>query len=246
ASLDIAPDAAERFFPRLPMTATHRRLADEFLTHAGINADHKIVVLNLGASVPQNRWPAERFAILANNLLAADDEIRIVVTGATQDAHLLERFEAQLALTYGEKRKKSVPGAMVNAVGTTLSGNAWPGRVLTAVGRIDLLQLAAVAERASAFVTADTGPMHIAAAAGAPVLALFGPANAAGTGPVHKPGNAPIHVLDARDVTGHWPAPMEALEVGAVESEVLRLICDAASWRKTGGVAPSFFVEPGI
>ena len=37
--------------------------------------------------------------------------------------------------------------------------------------------------RASLFVTGDTGPMHIAAAVGTPIVALFGPADPLKTGP---------------------------------------------------------------
>ncbi len=40
---------------------------------------------------------------------------------------------------------------------------------------VDLVVLAAVLERLSLFITGDTGPMHLAAAVGTPVLAIFGP-----------------------------------------------------------------------
>jgi len=40
---------------------------------------------------------------------------------------------------------------------------------------VDLVTLAAVLERLSLFITGDTGPMHLAAAVGTPVLAIFGP-----------------------------------------------------------------------
>jgi len=46
-------------------------------------------------------------------------------------------------------------------------------RVRSAVSRTDLFQVAALAERAAFAVGNDTGPMHIAAAAGAPCVVLF-------------------------------------------------------------------------
>jgi ADP-heptose:LPS heptosyltransferase len=46
-------------------------------------------------------------------------------------------------------------------------------------GAIDLVTLAAVLERLDVFVTGDTGPMHLAAAVGTPVVAVFGPSDAA-------------------------------------------------------------------
>jgi ADP-heptose:LPS heptosyltransferase len=46
-----------------------------------------------------------------------------------------------------------------------------------------LKQLAALFERASAVVSTDTGPMHLAVAMGTPVVALFGPTSPGRTGP---------------------------------------------------------------
>lgn len=54
---------------------------------------------------------------------------------------------------------------------------AWPSDVpLTELpADVDLIVLAAVLERLTLFITGDTGPMHLAAAVGTPVLAIFGP-----------------------------------------------------------------------
>jgi len=46
-----------------------------------------------------------------------------------------------------------------------------------------LLELAALAQRARLFVAADTGPLHLACALGAPVVGLFGPTDPARNGP---------------------------------------------------------------
>jgi heptosyltransferase-3 len=51
------------------------------------------------------------------------------------------------------------------------------GKHINLSGKLNLLELAAVSEKAGFFLGVDTAPMHIAAAAGAPVIALFGPSS---------------------------------------------------------------------
>ena len=50
-------------------------------------------------------------------------------------------------------------------------------------GKTSLRQLAALLERAAVVIANDSGPMHIAAALGRPLVALYGPTNAVRTGP---------------------------------------------------------------
>jgi len=50
-------------------------------------------------------------------------------------------------------------------------------------GRTSLRELAALYRRASVVLTTDSGPMHLAAAVGTPVVALFGPTSPERTGP---------------------------------------------------------------
>ena len=50
-------------------------------------------------------------------------------------------------------------------------------------GKTDLLQLAAVLEHCRLLITNDTGTMHVAAAVGTPVVAIFGPTDPKTTGP---------------------------------------------------------------
>ena len=60
------------------------------------------------------------------------------------------------------------------------------GRAVSLAGKTSLKELAAVIRRAKFLVTADSGPMHIAAALNVPVLAVFGPTSPARTGPYGK------------------------------------------------------------
>jgi lipopolysaccharide heptosyltransferase II len=56
-------------------------------------------------------------------------------------------------------------------------------RLVSLVGRLSLKQLVAVLQHVDVMVTVDSGPMHIAAAVGTPVVALFGPTDPRRTGP---------------------------------------------------------------
>ncbi|HEX5498358.1 MAG TPA: glycosyltransferase family 9 protein, partial [Thermomicrobiales bacterium] len=58
------------------------------------------------------------------------------------------------------------------------------------VGRLDLGQLAALLQKAAALIANNTGPVHVAAAVGAPVVVLY-----ALTNPQHAPWRTPHRVL---------------------------------------------------
>jgi lipopolysaccharide heptosyltransferase II len=112
------------------------------------------VLVNLGASKPANRWMPERFGALAR-ALTFEPGVPVCLTGGPDDRSLAR--EARIA-----------------------AGDA---RLSDLVGQTNLRQLVALTRRARLHVGCDTGPMHIAAAVGTPVVALFGPADPARTGP---------------------------------------------------------------
>ena len=111
------------------------------------------VAIGPSARWASKRWPAANFVRLANTVLAGTG-VPCVFVGTKADAGLLDGS--------GE---------------TLLPGNA------AAFGRTTIKGLAALLKRAALMVTNDSGPMHIAAAVGTPVVALFGPTDPARTGP---------------------------------------------------------------
>ncbi|MCX7599599.1 MAG: glycosyltransferase family 9 protein, partial [Armatimonadetes bacterium] len=112
------------------------------------------LVVNPGSAVASKRWPVEHFAEVARRLAATQLAFSIVVTGGGQDR------------TAAEVITRAAGEACVNLAGQT-----------------NLQQLAAVLAASDAMLTGDTGPMHMMAALGKPVVALFGPSNPDLTGP---------------------------------------------------------------
>jgi ADP-heptose:LPS heptosyltransferase len=112
------------------------------------------VVVHPGTSAPARAWAPDRHAALVDALVAAGR--RVVVTGG----------EPERALT-----------ALV--AGATAPEGAAPvdrTRPVTDLGgRLDLAGLAEVLAAADAVVVGNTGPAHLAAAVGTPVVSLFAP-----------------------------------------------------------------------
>ncbi len=112
-----------------------------------------------------------------------------------------ERFAAvadALAVRHG--LPVVVVGSAHDGVGALMS--AAHERHIDLAGQTDVMTLAAILSRTALFVGGDSGVMHLAAAAGAPLLALFGPTDPRAWGPwrPRECGSAPAAVLQ-----GHCP-----------------------------------------
>ena len=105
-------------------------------------------------------WPPARFAEVVRWLVEGRGA-RVVLTGSADDRPLT-RFIARAA---------GVP-------------------CLDLAGQLSLLELAALIGRLNAYLTVDTGPAHMAAALGAPLVTLWGPGIFEQTAPI-SPGNPP-------------------------------------------------------
>ncbi len=85
----------------------------------------------------------------------------------TLSALLLERYpDARIAVSGSPAEAKEYAGLNI------------PGRVLVLDGAYDMGKLAAMFKKMALFITNNTGPMHIAAAVGTKVAAIFGPGDA--------------------------------------------------------------------
>lgn len=113
------------------------------------------VVIGLGATKPANRWLPERFGELAAAIRKELDD-PVCLIGSEADRAASDRAWRVFQSHTG---------------------------ITNLVGKTSLPQLTALLARARLFIGCDTGPMHLAAAAGTPVVALFGPADPRRTGP---------------------------------------------------------------
>jgi heptosyltransferase I len=112
------------------------------------------LVLNLGARWLTKRWPPGHFAEVARRAVA-EFGAGLVAVGSAEDRPLAEELRRQ-----------------IGSLG-----------LLDLSGRTTLLQLAAVARQADLFLSNDTGPLHLAAAAGATVVGIYTCTNPRLTGP---------------------------------------------------------------
>ena len=144
---------AEAVEYRLPVSDTDRRTADNLLGGHPDNSSGPLVAINPMAKWPSKLWEGKRFGQVADRLI---DEwgARVVFTGGPEDRADIEGI---------------------------LAGMSNPA--LNAAGCTSLKELAALYERMQCLITTDTGPMHLAAAADLPVVALFGPTAPWRTGP---------------------------------------------------------------
>ena len=139
---------------RLGVTRDESDAMERRLSSLGIQPGKRILGINPGATYGSaKRWYPDRFAAVAESL-SEEWGASVVLMGSAPERRLSEEIESFM-------RRKPV----------NLSG-------LTTVR-----ELMALLSRCSFLVTNDSGPMHIAAALGVPLVAIFGPTDWRTTSP---------------------------------------------------------------
>jgi lipopolysaccharide heptosyltransferase II len=171
---------------RFRIPQTDYEEVDRLLSRSGVTPETSWVALNVSARWPTKRWPAASFAEVADRLQQEGYGAVVMIGGPDERADV------------------AVVSEMMKAPAVDLSG-------ATTVGL-----LPALLSRASLLITNDSGPMHIAAAVGTPVVAMFGPTSADRTGPYGMShsvltGNVPCRPCFSR--TCHNTLPLECLKL---------------------------------
>lgn len=189
--------------PRLVVPRGFDRAAEEFLRDRGLPT-RGYLLLHPGTSVASKEWPVERYAEVVR---------RLVCGGAGPPTVLVTGSAAEVA--------------KARAVCATVASP----RAVSVAGELPLGPFIALCARAAAFLGGDTGPMHVSAATGVPVVALFGPTLPEASGPVGG-GHRVVQVSrpaepDASGTPGAH-AHMLAIPVDAVHAAVAAALCRAA------------------
>ena len=158
--LGIASGALE---PEIVVSDQQLQSGRELLMSSGWDGIRRLVVMAPGAAYgTAKRWPPSYFAQLIA-ALTHESDVHCVLVGSAAD---LQTMTIVCEAVAADRRD----------------------RVVDLSGRTSLEMLAAVLAMAAACVSNDSGAMHLAAAAGAPVAALFGPTREFETAPLPRAG----------------------------------------------------------
>jgi lipopolysaccharide heptosyltransferase II len=142
-------------FIKLRVPEEKSRRAEEFLHQAGVRSGAARIAIGAGASYGSAKcWPPSRFADAANRLQSEVDADVIL---------------------FGTAAESSVSGAI------TAEMHRPP---IDLTGKTAIADLPALLSRCHLFIGNDSGAMHVAAAVGLPIVAVFGPTDPFGTAPV--------------------------------------------------------------
>lgn len=140
---------------RLIVTDASRAAAESMLRSAGARENAWRCAIAPGASYGAAKcWPPERFALLADRLIS-ECGADVIFFGTPGEKEIAARIQSNMR-----------------------------SRAISLVGNTSMRDLAALFASCSAFIGNDSGAMHVAAAAGLPVIGVFGSTDPEGTAPV--------------------------------------------------------------
>ena len=192
----------ERTHPIFMPHPSELEVARRMLTHGRGHAGPLIALHpGSGAYAPARRWPVSRFAALADALI--EDGAQLVLVGGEEEEGL----------------RRSLLGQMQHAA-----------RVVDLGGRTTLGELSAVLAACDLFVGNDGGILHLAATAGTPVVAPYGPTDPRAWGP---------WAADAWVRERAYPNGVEVLRSGIHTTLKAAIACSPCIYRGTGLGTPN-------
>ena len=136
------------------VTAADEKWASDFLTTLQIDSERPLIALHPGSPIQIKRWMPERYAELADWLIARK-RAQILFVGVKDEIPIITEIQGLMQ------------SASINIAGKTT-----------------LTQLASILPQCNVFIGNDSGPMHLAAAVGTRTIGLYGPGDPTRFGPV--------------------------------------------------------------
>ena len=137
----------------IPIHQTHRDRVLRFFQENKLSLDKPLILLHPGTRWETKLWEEKKWAELGD-CLQEKNGAQVVFTGSTSDIPLISRITGMMRAP-----------------------------AISTAGKWGLNELAFLQKQADGIVIPDSGPMHLASAVGAPVVALFGPTDSTLTGP---------------------------------------------------------------
>lgn len=131
--------------PYVPLSPQHQEHVGRLLASSGARERDVWVAIHPSASCISKRWMAERFGHVADALMDRHGARIVLVAGQGMDARYTEAVE-----------------------------QAMRHRPVNLAGRLSVGELACLLARCRLLISNDSGPVHIAAAVGTPVVDIFG------------------------------------------------------------------------
>lgn len=138
---------------RLPVSLEHRQEIEKILEKNKIKNSRMLIAINPVAQWKTKLWENKKFSQLADCLIKTY-KADIIFTGGPDDLPVVQEIM-----------------------------NSMKEKAVNLAGKTTLKTLAALYEKTRFLISTDTGPMHLCASVGTPVIALFGPTAPWRTGP---------------------------------------------------------------
>ena len=141
--------------PHLYVDPQARQQLEQLLIQEGIEPERPLIACHISSNNGQSkRWPLPYWATLIDKLIREQDA-QVILTGASTDLPLIESVLRHMQ-----------------------------EQAINLAGKTSLPQLVALLQRTDLVISGDSGPMHIAAAVGTPLIAIHGPTDPALSGPI--------------------------------------------------------------
>ena len=135
------------------VTAEDKKWASDFLATYQLDRQRPLIAIHPGSPIPLKRWLPDRYAELADWLIA-QKRAQILFVGVEDEIPIITEIQARMQ-----------------------------GESINIAGKTTLTQLASILLTCNVFIGNDSGPMHLAAAVGTQTIGLYGPGDPTRFGP---------------------------------------------------------------